>query len=75
MSKFEFSTYLIFSYLPIISIAMGAMVMIVGAVLKHKGLTYKNWFTAGSIFLAIFLLCLIALGVMGLIGVGPGRFD
>ena len=75
LSKFEFSTYLIFSCLPIISIAVGAILMIVGAVLKHKGLAYKNWFTAGSILLAIFLLCLVALGVMGLIGVGPGRFD
>ncbi|TGE36297.1 hypothetical protein E4K67_20385 [Desulfosporosinus fructosivorans] len=75
MSKFEFLTYLIFSWLPIITIVTGAILMIAGAVLKHKGLAYKKLFTAGIIFLAIFLLCLVALGVMGLIGVDPGRFD
>lgn len=75
MSKLESAIYLIFTWLPIVSIVIGVISVIIGAVLKHKGMNFKPSFVISSVFLGVFLLCLIALVIMGLVGIGPGRFD
>ncbi|WP_124067299.1 hypothetical protein [Clostridium sp. E02] len=76
MSKLEFVIYLIFAYLPFVSIIAGIILLITGTVLKFKGaFIYKKIFLIGGIFIAIFFLCIIAILAMGFIGVGPGMSD
>ena len=77
MSKLEFVIYLIFAYLPFVSVIAGLILLITGTVLKFRGaFIYKKIFLIGKIFFAIFFLCnIIAILAMGFIGVGPGMSD
>lgn len=76
MSQTECNIYLIFAYLPFVSILISVLLLIIGVVSKYKKtLVYKKYFFASCIFFAIFLLCLIAIISMGLIGIGPGISD
>ena len=76
MSQTECNIYLIFAYLPFVSILISVPLLIIGVVSKYKKtLVYKKCFFASGIFFAIFLLSLIAIISMGLIGIGPGISD
>ncbi|WP_277408317.1 hypothetical protein [Lacrimispora xylanisolvens] len=76
MSQTECNIYLIFAYLPFVTILISVHLLIIGVVSKYKkALVYKKCFFASGIFFAIFFLCLIAIIAMGLIGVGPGISD
>lgn len=76
MTKFNLVVYIGFAYLPLISIIISIIFFIAGAILKYKKRSiYKKTLITGGIFLAIFILCLMAVMTMGFIGVGPGMSE
>jgi len=62
-------------YLPPISFIMSICLFIISFILKIKEKDYKKTLLIAIIFLSIVILWFIGLIIIGLIGVGPGRFN
>ena len=64
--------YLLMAYLPVISIVVGIALLIIGLVLrKSKKQLSKVFFIVGRLCLGICLLIVVALFLIGALGIGP----
>ncbi len=67
--------FMIFIYLPPISLVLSICFFITSLILKYKDMNFKKFLIAGIILLAIVILAFIGVIIMGIVGVGPGRFN
>jgi len=64
--------YLLMAYLPVISIVVGIALLIIGLVLrKSKKQLSKVFFIVGGLCVGICLLIVVALFLIGALGIGP----
>ena len=64
--------FLLMAYLPVISILIGISLLIAGLVVrKTKKQLSKVFFIVGGLCIGIFLLIVIALFLIGALGIGP----
>ena len=64
--------YLLMAYLPVISIVVGIALLIIGLVLrKSKKQLSKVFFIVGGLCVGICLLIVVALVLIGALGIGP----
>ena len=64
--------YLLMAYLPVISIVVGIALLIIGLVLrKSKKQLSKVFFVVGGLCVGICLLIVVALFLIGALGIGP----
>ena len=75
MSNSEFVFYTIFTWFPLISAPLVALLFALTAYLKWRNKRHRGIFIAATILASLLLIYIVIFIAIGFVGIGPGMAD